>query len=221
MKEDFSDMINPFETKEIQQEDFSDMINPFEKKEEDFSDMVNPFETKKEASKFGPYIDEYRIPEEEQKIQTEVEPKQNDLSSLYYRGAEMSAEQKERLSKDLQAIDSDIKRITFTTAKNLTEGVRNHFAKKMYPKGVTPDQKRKIDNALTQTIFDSVIPFNFNWDSPDVVDEDGRIQPVETLTGTGLQLGALLYGSKKFTDGFKFVGKKLKNLSIRVSVLGK
>ena len=111
MKEDFSDMINPFETKEIQQEDFSD--------------MVNPFETKKEASEFGPYIDEYKVPEESKeksKIQTEVEPKQNNLSSLYYRGAEMTPEQKQKVSKDLQDIESDIKRLSFTTAKKFNRG---------------------------------------------------------------------------------------------------
>ena len=197
----FANVIDPFSA-DGEENKFANVVDPFSVEDEKnkFANVADPFEIKKEeVSEVGPFIDEYKFPEEEPKIQTEAEPEKNDLSSLYYRGAEMSSEQKEKLSRDLGAIESDLRRVVFRPTRSLTSGAINTFAS-LFPNLSYNDLSRKekkdfVNSATSKVLNYLSVPttiLNYDWNNPDVIDEDGDIRPLETLTGEGANLAALI-----------------------------
>ena len=205
-----------------EQDEFAGAVNPFEKKEEeehDFTDAVNPFtsEISVPEPEFGPLASGYKgLPEQVKAVMPKPKPKPEQIT-VYDRGntgrkvnkAEFIAQSQESgdfIDSEVSGIVPDVKRILYRTQRNVTETIVGWADDEGKLKNMSPKEREKYLNVMTEVTFGSrMIPTN--WNDPDVVGEDGRIKPIETISGAVVNIGALIYGGGKFAQLAKLPSK--------------
>ena len=207
-----------------EQDEFAGAVNPFEKKEEeehDFTDAVNPFtsEISVPEPEFGPLASGYKgLPEQVKAVMPKPKPKPKpEQITVYDRGntgrkvnkAEFIAQSQESgdfIDSEVSGIVPDVKRILYRSQRNVTETIVGWAEDEGKLKNMSPKEREKYLNVMTEVTFGSrMIPTN--WADPDVIGEDGRIKPIETISGAVVNIGALIYGGGKFAQLAKLPSK--------------
>jgi len=126
----------------------------------------------------------------------------------------MSSEQVTENADKLKAIGRDVQRVGFRAARNLTGAVVNNVLSGMNINidNLSPENRDKFLNKATAIGLEYASPaLSINWNSPTLVDEKGRFQPIETTEGAVLQVGAIILGGAKATKVAEITMKGIKN----------
>ena len=170
-----------------------------------------PVGATKSSSKVGPFKEGYKGLDKQVEATMptptpEVEP-EPEYITVYDRGntgrkvnkTEFLAESQETgefINKEVKGFVPDVKRILYRTQRNISETILS-FADEDKLNNMSEKEKQNYLNVMTEVTFgNSMLPTN--WNDPDVVGENGRIQPLATISGEVVNLGALIYGGSKF-----------------------
>ena len=212
MSKDFSDIVDPGEP------DFTtiDIVDPGEP---DFTalDVVNAPEPDFTNLKLEEQID-VTMPE---KPAAPTPVKRTAPKRVYYSGmgipvgrVGMPAEQVREKADKLKAVGQDVQRVGFRAARNLTGGVLNNVLSGMDLNidDMSPENRDKFLNKATAAAMEYASPaLSIDWNSPTLVNEKGRLQPIETTEGAILEVGSIILGGAKATKVAEVAMKGIKN----------
>ena len=212
MSKDFSDVVDPGEP------DFTtiDIVDPGEP---DFTalDVANAPEPDFTNLKLEEQID-VTMPEKPA-VPTPV--KRAAPKRVYYSGmgipvgrVGMPAEQVREKADKLKAVGQDVQRVGFRAARNLTGGVLNNVLSGMDLNidDMSPENRDKFLNKATAAAMEYASPaLSIDWNSPTLVNEKGRLQPIETTEGAILEVGSIILGGAKATKVAEVAMKGIKN----------
>ena len=108
-----------------------------------------------------------------------------------------SQETGDSINEEVKGFVPDLKRILYRTQRNISETILS-FTDEDKLNSMSGKEKENYLNIMTEATFGNSMVAT-NWNDPDVVDENGKIRQLGTVSGQVVNLGALIYGGGKFT----------------------
>ena len=202
---------NPFKNEDIPSTSYTATVvegSPFEDKE-----VFEP--------EFGPLRNEYKgfdgqatsiISKEEKK---EAKPEKKGFEAIRYRGSDLTKEKLESEVEDLKAYGRDLQKIAAQSAKNITGmalSAASLASKDFNINELKGEEREKFINFNTEIFFKIAAPMlRLNLDDPKLVQDNGRILPMETLAGSATQLGTLFLGGSAATNAAAWTMRGIQN----------
>ena len=223
---------DPFEGDEPVAVDY----NPFEDAEETLKSQpvavdYDPFKTKEIEPEFGPLRESYKgIDNQIKTVLEEPKEEESEFMTIYRGNTPVQVKRNDYLNKvseegkNVEAFVRDVKKVTYSIPRGIIDLASSGPLFKnltgLDMSKLEPQQREKVINTLTQEVMKTTTPLLslVDWNDKSVVNsETGRIQPVETIAGMGLQLGAMVAGTKKVTTLLEEIPKVIKTTTPKVS----
>ena len=196
---DFTDAIDPFE-KEDEEYDFTDAVDP-DKKEYDFTGAIDPFENDddieevvqssiQEQTDAALTEETVEVEEEEEVKQSTADRVRPSSDSKFFGDFKTTPEEAAENREGLEAVGNDVKKILYRAERNVTESVVEYFSLEEKLKYMPKKDRDALTEEFTKGLFGDFK--HRKIDDPDVVDKNGIIKPLETMTGEVINLAGLL-----------------------------
>jgi len=200
-------------------DDIVEIQDPFA--DNDIVEIQDPFAQKSVsiASEeiYGPLASGMRLDKQVESVmpKKETELQKTGFENIRYRGSDLTKEKLERETEDLKAYGRDLQKIAAQSAKNITGMALSaaSLASKDFDINKLKDEEReKFINFNTEIFLKIAAPMlRLDLDDPKLVQDNGRILPMETLSGSATQLGMLLYGGATATKAAEWTMKGIQN----------